>query len=398
MLTLGLLTAVAALTIDLSLPAIPAMVDALDTSLSRGQQIVGVFILGMALGQIPAGLASDRYGRLPVLYSGMTLFVISAALTTFAASVDLLLAARFTQGIGASACIVVSRATIRDIASGKEAARAMSLLTMIFTAAPVIAPSIGAVLVTQWNWRAPFVVIAVFGAMLLLGIRLNLVETHKPAKSTTRPLQQLTSSMREFFSFRQSIYGLLLMILPPAGYLSIIAVSAALAIEIYGFTLAQYALIFACAGISILVGAAANRWLVTRFEILQLLRASVIIILLASVQLMIMAWMDQAPFWWLWMCVCANMFTMAIFQANATVLTLDPLPTIAGFASSIIGTSQNLMGGLGALLGALIYNGSIRSSIIILGVVGLLTAVIFFARPIICPSGLVHHPDELARE
>ena len=398
MLMLGLLTAIAALTIDLSLPAIPAMVEALQTDLGRGQQIVGIFILGMALGQIPAGLASDRYGRLPILYTGMALFVISAVLTSIAVNVDLLLAARFTQGIGASASIVVARATVRDIASGREAARAMSLLTMIFTAAPVIAPSIGAVLVTQWNWRAPFIVIAIVGALLLVGIRQNLIETHKPGKATQNPLRQLSSSYREFFSHRQSIYGLLLMILPPAGYLSIIAISAALAVDVYGFSLPQYALIFACAGISILCGAAINRWLVTRFEIMQLIGASVVVILLASAQLLVMAWMNHAPFWWLWLCVCSNMFTMAIFQSNATVLTLDPLPTIAGFASSIIGTAQNLMGGLGALLAALIYDGTVRNSVLILGMVGILTAAIFFAKPLIVPNRLVHHPDELARD
>ena len=83
-LTLGLLTAVAALTVDLSLPAIPAMVDALDTSLSRGQQIVGVFMVGMACGQIPAGLFADRLGRLPVLYVGMVSFAVAATVAATA--------------------------------------------------------------------------------------------------------------------------------------------------------------------------------------------------------------------------------------------------------------------------------------------------------------------------
>ncbi|NIL95187.1 MAG: MFS transporter, partial [Woeseiaceae bacterium] len=76
--TLGFLTGLAAFTVDVSLPAVPAMVDALSTSLSKGQQIVGVFMLGMACGQIPAGLISDRAGRLPVLYGGMALFTIGA--------------------------------------------------------------------------------------------------------------------------------------------------------------------------------------------------------------------------------------------------------------------------------------------------------------------------------
>jgi DHA1 family bicyclomycin/chloramphenicol resistance-like MFS transporter len=94
-LTLGLLTAMAALTVDLSLPAIPSMVDALNSSLTRGQQIVGIFMAGMAIGQIPAGLFSDRLGRLPTLYAGMALFAVAATVAASSTDMEWLLAARF---------------------------------------------------------------------------------------------------------------------------------------------------------------------------------------------------------------------------------------------------------------------------------------------------------------
>jgi len=252
-ITLGLLTAVAALTIDLSLPAIPAMVDALGTNMSKGQQIVGIFMGGMALGQIPAGLLSDRMGRMPIMYVGMTIFTLAAIVAAFANNIELILAARFVQGFGAAAAIVLSRAIVRDIASGQEAARLMSLMTMIFTAAPLIAPSIGALLIAQWDWRAPFILIAICGVLVLLAIRVNLVETHTP-NADGHPLRQLSNNFREFFSHRQSIFALLLLVVPPAGFMSIIAVSATMIIEIYGYSVQQYGLIFACAGLSILLG------------------------------------------------------------------------------------------------------------------------------------------------
>ena len=368
-ITLGLLTAVAALTVDLSLPAIPAMVDALNTTLSRGQQIVGVFMFGMSLGQIPSGLASDRFGRLPTIYAGMGLFVFAACVAATADDMELLLVARFVQGFGAASAIVVSRAVVRDISSGKDAARLMSLMTMIFTAAPVIAPSIGALLVSNWNWRAPFIVIAICGFALLFAVRSNLVETHVPDASE-HPLRQLVSSFREYFSHRQSIFGLLLLILPPAGFMSVIAVSAALTVEIYGFSITEYGIIFACAGLSILAGSAVNRWLVGRFDVMQLIKLGVALIFASSAQLAIIAWLDSAPFWWVWTCVCLYMFTIAILMPNATVLALDPLPRIAGVASSIIGTTQNAVGAAGAILGALIYDGSVRNAVIIMAAAG----------------------------
>ena len=171
-LTLGLLTATAALTIDLSLPAIPEMVRSLATDLPRGQLIVGAFMLGMACGQIPAGLFSDRLGRLPVLYAGMSLFALAASVAALAQNIDVMLAARFVQGFGGASAVVLSRAIVRDISSGKEAAKLMSLMTMIFTVAPVVAPSIGAQMVAQWGWRAPFVAIAIGGMLILGGVKL----------------------------------------------------------------------------------------------------------------------------------------------------------------------------------------------------------------------------------
>lgn len=396
-ITLGLLTATAAVTVDMSLPAIPAMVDALSTTLPRAQQIVGVFMIGMACGQIPSGLFSDRLGRLPVLYVGMGVFALAGIVAAAARSMDVLLMARFVQGIGAASAIVLSRAIVRDIASGKDAARLMSLMTMIFTAAPVVAPTVGALLVAQWGWRAPFVAIAVLGFFIIGGVRANLVETHVP-DANEHPVRQLATSLREFFAHRQSIFGLLMIVLLPVGFMSIIAVSAAMTVEIYGYSIEQYGLIFACAGISILVGSAANRWLVLRFDQLQLIGFGALLVFAAGAQLGLIAWLGTAPFWWVWGSVCLFMFAIPILMSNATVLALDPLPRIAGVASSIIGTIQNVLGAFGALAGAAMYDGTVRNAVLLMAVVGVVVACLFVLRPLIAPGDLVHHPDELARD
>lgn len=394
--TLGFLTAVAAFTVDVSLPAVPAMVEALATNLSRGQQIVGIFMIGMAFGQIPAGLIADRMGRLPVLYGGMSLFLAGAVAAAMADSIEVMLAGRFVQGIGSAPAIVMSRAIVRDIASGKEAARLMSVMTMIFTAAPVIAPSVGALLVAQWGWRAPFVLIVGLGVLITIGINRFLVETHTPDPGQ-HPVRQLVSSFREFFSHRQSIFGLLLIVLPPAGFISVIAVAAALVVEIYGFSITQFGLIFATAGVSILLGSAVNRLLVARLDSLQIIGLGTVLYGVSGATLLVIAVMNTAPFMLVWGSICLFMFTVAIVMPNATVFALDPLPKIAGVASSIIGTLQNVCGATGALIGAAIYDGSLRNSVIIIAVSGLLVALVFLARPLICPS-VVHHPQELARD
>ncbi len=395
-ITLGLMTAVAAVTVDISLPAVPVMVEALATNLSKTQQIVGIFMAGMGFGQIPAGLISDRIGRLPVLYFGMGLFAVFAVVAAMANSIELILAARFMQGFGAASAIVLSRAIVRDIASGQEAAKLMSVMMMIFTLAPVVAPTIGAVLVSQWDWRAPFIAIALLGVGVLGLIRSNIPETRE-ANTEQHPLRQLASSVSEFFSHRQSIFGLLMIVLPTAGFMAVITVSAALVVKIYGYSITAYGFIFATAGLSILVGSALNRLLVSRFDGLQLIAFGAALAGVCGAQLLLMAWLNQAPFIWLWGCFCLFMLMVAIVAPNATVLALDPLPKTAGVASSIIGTLQNIIGAAGALLGAVIYDGTIRNSVIIMGVAGVLVVCVFLLRPLICPT-IVHHREELATD
>jgi len=387
------MTGLTALTVDISLPAVPDMAAALNASLSQSQKIVGVFFAGLACGQIPSGLVSDRIGRLPVLYFGMGLFLIGAVAASIATRIELMLAARFVQGLGAAAAIVLSRAIVRDVAHGKESARLMSLLTMIFTAVPVIAPSIGALLVAQWRWRAPFFMIAMLGLLLLLAIRRNIHETHA-ADTSRHPLRQLHASIAEFFTHRQSIFGLLLIIVPPAGFMSMIALASSVVIEIYVYSVTQFGFVFATAGISILAGAALNRMLVTRFAVLPVITLGIATMSLSAAQLLCIAWLDHAPLAWLWGCVCLYMFSVPMILPNATVIALDPLPSIAGVASSIIGTLQNACAASGALLGAMIYDGSVRNSVLVLACAGCATGMLFLLRPLLVPAGVMQHVEK----
>ena len=119
----------------------------------------------------------------------------------------------------------------------------------------------------------------------------------------------------------------------------------------------------------------------------------VAILFLASGQLAVIAWLETAPFWWVWGSVCLYMFTVAILMANAMVIALDPLPSIAGVASSIIGTIQNAVGAGGALLAASIYDGTVRNSILIIAAAGITVTLVFLMRPLIAPGDLVHHDE-----
>ena len=195
---LGILTALVAFTIDIALPAIPPMVADLSTSMPVGQQVVGLFMAGMAAGQLPFGLVSDRIGRMPALYGGIGLFTVAGFVTAYATDTDVLLIARFVQGVGSSAGMVLARAIVRDVSSGKESARLMSIMVMVFTAAPMIAPLIGSMLVPLWGWRAPFLATAVAGLLILYGIRSSLTETHVPWDNRHILISSGTAQRRSF--------------------------------------------------------------------------------------------------------------------------------------------------------------------------------------------------------
>lgn len=378
-LVLGLLTGLAAVSIDMSLPAIPAMVQSLGTDMPTGQQIIGLFLAGIALGQFPAGLMSDRYGRMPVLYTGVGIFVLAGIASAVASQIELILVARLVQGIGASVGVVVSRAIVRDITSGKQAARMLSVMVMIFTAAPMLAPVIGALLVTHYGWRMPFVAVTIFGALLFISVSSVLRETHVPNREH-HIIRHLVMSIREFFGHRQSVLGVLLVLLPAAGFMALITGSAALIIEVYAIDVRYFGYIFALAGFAILAGSMLNRHFLQRFSGMQMMAVGAGLIGVAGVQMLFFAWMGQPEFCWIWGTVCLFMVGTGFLMPNATALALDPVPKVAGVAASVLGTVQNLAGASSAIISSALYDGTIFNMVLFMGVFGVATFLTFLLR------------------
>ncbi|MBT8097851.1 MAG: multidrug effflux MFS transporter [Woeseia sp.] len=376
-LVLGFLTGLAAVTIDMSLPAIPGMVQELATTMAAGQQIVGWFMAGIALGQLPAGLMSDRIGRMPVLYTGVAIFTIAGTLCAVSTSIEIMLVARFFQGIGASVGIVVSRAIVRDIASGKDAARLLTIMVMIFTAAPMLAPIVGSFLVTWFDWRMPFFAIALFGGLMIYGVSRGLTETRQPVRDQ-HILRQLVMSIAEFFRYRRSILGVLLVMLTAGGFMAMITGSAALIIDIYGYPVAAFGIIFAMGAFGILVGSMINRRLLLRFSPMQIMGVGAALIGIAAVQMLIIAWRGEAPFWWLWSNVGLYLAGTGMLLPNATALALDPVPAIAGVAASIIGTLQNVAAAASSIGSSLLYDGTISNVVLTMGICGAGVVVTYF--------------------
>ena len=373
---LGCLTGMGALSIDMSLASIPFLSFDLSADLSLSQYTVGFFMAGVGIGQIPLGLISDRIGRMPVLFFGLVIFVISGIVTSIANSIELILFARFIQGLGASAGLSVSRAMVRDISSGKQSADILSAMMMIFTFIPMLAPIIGGFLVHQIHWRMPFITITVFGVIILFGVKKELKET-RVANKNIQIKEQFRKGIQEFIAYRISIFGMLLIVLSTIGYMSVITSSSLLIIEIYQIPVEWFGILFALTGLSVFVGSLINRRLLKRYKIIKIIGLGVILIGISSLSLLFIAKANQANFILLWGSVCLYMLGTGFLISNAMALALDPLPKIAGLAASIIGSLQNFGSSIGSIATGFIYNGSIRNVILLMGLCGLLTALIF---------------------
>ena len=180
-LALGLLSAIGPLAIDLYLPAFPTMTHDLHASPGDVQRTLPAFFLALALAQIPIGSFGDRFGRKLPLYLGLSLFVAASVACAFAPSVQALVALRFVQGFGVCAGTAVSRAMIRDLHQGHQAARLMAFSFLIIGISPILAPAIGSWLLGVTTWRGLFLILALLGVGGL-GIAAVLPESLPPAR------------------------------------------------------------------------------------------------------------------------------------------------------------------------------------------------------------------------
>lgn len=145
----------------------------------------GELWLALAVGQLPYGALSDRYGRRPRLFAGMALFLLASIGCALAPNIHALIALRFLQGLGGCAGMIIARSIIRDLHSGPRAARLMATMFLVMGTSPIFAPMLGSVLLHQVGWRGLFVALALLVALAAALVAISLPETQPPEHRTT---------------------------------------------------------------------------------------------------------------------------------------------------------------------------------------------------------------------
>ncbi|MDQ0760227.1 multidrug effflux MFS transporter [Streptomyces canus] len=352
-LLLGGLTATPPLAMDMYLPSLPEVTDALHAPAATVQLTLTACLLGMALGQLVVGPMSDRWGRRRPLLAGLVVYVVATALCAVAPTVEFLVGFRLAQGLAGAAGIVIARAVVRDLYDGLAMARFFATLMLIGGVAPIVAPLIGGQILRVTDWRGVFVVLTVIGALLAALVWARLPETLPAAERHTGGVGEALHAMRR-----------LLADLPFTGYLltggfafaalfAYISASPFVIQEIYGASPQTFSLLFGLNSVGlVIVGQINGKVLVGRVSLDRALGVGLLIVTAAATALLLMATgtfgeVGLAP-------VAAALFVlmsaMGVTLPNAQSLALLRTTHSAGSASALLGTSSFLIGAIASPL------------------------------------------------
>jgi DHA1 family bicyclomycin/chloramphenicol resistance-like MFS transporter len=349
-----------ALAIDVMLPALPYMGEDLGVDNENERQlVVSAYMIGFGLAQIAFGPLTDRFGRRAPLFFGIGLYVVCAFAATFAPTFGILLALRFTQGLGAASTRVIATSIVRDRFSGREMAEVMSLTFMVFMAIPIIAPGIGQIILLTGPWHYIFLFMAGLSAAIWLWAWFRLPETLHPEYRRELKLSVVLEGFRLVFTNRVAFfYGLAGMFLFGAMFGFIIS-SQQIFVGIYGLG-PWFPLAFATMAGFMAVSSFVNSRIVKRFGMRRLSHTAMLLyVSCASILLILSITMGHVPFWLFFVLLMIIQVSFGNAASNMNSLSMEPLGAVAGTAASVFGFCQTVGGAtLGTFIGQQ-FNGTL---------------------------------------
>ncbi len=357
-LVLGLVSAIGPFAIDMYLPALPAIGASLHADIGAVQMSLTVFFLALGIGQLLYGPVSDMVGRKPPLYFGLALFVAASIGCALAQSIDTLVLLRFVQGLGAAAGMAIPRAVVRDLHTGTDAARLMSLLMLVFSVSPILAPLAGSGVIALSSWRGVFWAVAIAGiagaAMMAFMLRETRTREERLESSLGGALRAYGVLLRDPHYLGLVFIGSFAM----GGFFVYLANSSFVFIDHYGLTPTQYSLAFGVNAAGFIGASQFTGALGERYGLVALVRRAVLACGMVMVALMAYYLAGGDNFWVLIVMYFIASTFMGFVIPPTGVLALEEHGAIAGTASALLGTLQMLTGALmmGAI--AVFTNGS----------------------------------------
>lgn len=367
---LGLLAAVGPFAIDMYLPALPALAADLGTGTAGAQMTLMTFMAGFGLTQIFYGPVSDMVGRKPPLYFGLALFTLAGIGCGLTRSIEWLIVLRFIQGIGAASVMVVPRAIIRDLHTGVEATRLMTLVMLVISVSPILAPLAGSGLIALFDWRAIFAVLTVAAVLSLVLTALALPETRPPAERIRSDLKTVLSSYGLLLRDRHFMGVTFIGAFGMASFFAFLANSSFLYIHRYGLTPTLYSIAFAVNAIGFIGASQFSATLGERFGMGRVIVGATLgstVMALIHLALLVSGHESLAG-------LVIMLFLTFAFQGlvipMSMVLSLERHGPIAGMASALGGTLQMATGAVMIVVASLLFDGTALPMVAIIAIAG----------------------------
>ncbi|WP_240941442.1 multidrug effflux MFS transporter [Paenibacillus sp. HB172176] len=375
---LGSLSAIAPLSIDMYLPALPSLAKALDASPSLSQLSLTTCMIGIALGQLIIGPISDVRGRRMPLLIGLFIYAAASLCCVFAPNVWLFIALRFLQGFAGAAGIVISRASVRDLYSGVELTKFLALLMLVNGAAPILAPIIGAEVLVYTSWRGVFAVLCGTGLLLLAAIWFGLKESLPEERRSRGGMRNTLLIFRRLLTDSAFMGYALTQGLIMAAMFAYISGSSFVVQDIYGVTPRGFSLIFAMNGAGIIAASQLTGRLAGRFSARGMLGAGLCLSSTGAALLLFAVWAG-----WGLTFVCIAFFllvsSVGIVSTTTVSLALQEQGQSAGSASALLGLLSFVFGGIAAPLVGLGGEGTALPLALVISLFVLAALVVFFA-------------------
>ena len=356
---LGAQSMVSSLAVDMSLPALPAIAAGFETGAARAQLTIGFYLLGYAAGQLFYGPLSDRFGRRPILLIGMTVYTLSGFLCALAPTIDAMIALRLAQGFGGAVGVVVTRAAARDYFHGSELAQTLSSITAVQAFGPLVAPVIGGVLATHFEWSMIFLVQGSFAGAMLVAAGAGFGESLKRRDPHAIRPARLLANYWTFFSNPRCIGFALVSACVFGGLFIVLSASPFVLIDVYGLSSQAYGFFFGASVLGYMVGSFGNRRLLRhRVQSETLLRWGLVILILAALAMLVFAakmWGGVAGIMGPYIVYC---FAISLVQSNAIAAAMEPVPHMAGTGASLMGAIQMASAALGGFIVDLFFDGT----------------------------------------
>lgn len=347
---LGSLTAIGALSIDMFLPGLPDIRHDFQTTTSNAQLTLSMFMIGLAFGNLFAGPISDSTGRRKPLIIAMIIFTLASLGIVFVHNIWLMVALRFLQGVTGGATAVISRAIASDMYSGNELTKFMALLMLVNGIAPVVAPTIGGIILNYSVWRMVFVILTIFGFVMVIGSLLKVPESLTVTnRESSSGLKTMFKNFKILLKTPRFVLPMLIQGMTFVLLFTYISASPFIIQKIYGMTAIQFSWMFAGIGITLIISSQLTGYLVDFIDSQKLMRGMTMIQIIGVILVTIVL----LNHWNFWILAIGFIILIAPVTGVATLgftIAMDESSSGRGSSSSLLGLVQFLFGGVASPL------------------------------------------------